>query len=64
MSKTDSERLADEDYTAADYTRNDPHALPAATDPHTYGEYSWDEYSEAYQRAQKEQQERERWSLR
>ena len=63
MSKDSSERLADGDWTAEDWARNDPHAHPAAGDRQTYGEHTLDEYQQQWERDQAERQQRERWAL-
>lgn len=60
MSKASSERLADGDYTADDWRRND--AFSRETTRQDWGE-DWGAYDAAYQRAQQERQERERWAL-
>jgi hypothetical protein len=57
MSK-DTDRTALGEWDRDAWDRNDPHTQPSAGDADTYGEWTWDEYAQAWVRTQAEQQQR------
>jgi hypothetical protein len=50
-------------HSADDWRRNDPHEQPSAAEADTYGEFTWDEYSQAWARTQEDRKHKGGWTL-